>query len=100
MPYRNNADGTKDNRPFNLYAYVLPLKPTKTVSSVALAEPRVRGLAMTLLPSHSTTPDVALSASPSSLSITPESTARSTITGTPLSCFHRNMHLTISDEPQ
>ncbi len=100
MPYRNNSDGTKDNRPFNLYAYFLPLNPTKTVSSVALAEPRVRVLAMTLLPSHSTTPDFALSASPSSLSITPESTARSTITVTPLSGFHRKVHLSVSGVPQ
>ena len=100
MPYRDISDGTKDNRPFNLYAYFLPLNPAKNVSSVTLAEPRAMVLAMTLLPSHSTTPDFALSASPSSLSIIPETTAASTITVTPLNGFRGRLDLDISGVPK
>src|SRR5260370_10396121 len=48
MPYRNNSYSPKHNRPINRYAYFLPLNPTKTVSSVALAEPPRRALALTL----------------------------------------------------
>jgi Pro-kumamolisin, activation domain len=36
MPYRNAANGTKDNRPFALYTYTFSLNNTKTVSSVTL----------------------------------------------------------------
>ncbi|HTW81682.1 MAG TPA: protease pro-enzyme activation domain-containing protein, partial [Terracidiphilus sp.] len=36
MPYRNLADGTKDNRPFNLYAYILALDSHKVVKSLTL----------------------------------------------------------------
>lgn len=49
MPYRNLADGTKDNRPFNLYAYILPLDSRKAVKSLTLPnDPNVVVLAATL----------------------------------------------------
>jgi Pro-kumamolisin, activation domain len=49
MPYRNLADGTKDNRPFNLYAYVFPLDSRKTVRNLTLPnDPNVVVLAATL----------------------------------------------------
>jgi hypothetical protein len=49
MPYRNLADGTKDNRPFNLYAYILSLDSRKAVKSVTLPnDPNVVVLAATL----------------------------------------------------
>jgi hypothetical protein len=99
MPYRDVFDGTKDSRPFNLYAYFLPLNPAKKVSSVTLAEPRAMVLAMTLLPANGIAPDFALSASPSSLSIVPESTATSKITVTRLGGFRRRVHLSVSGVP-
>ena len=34
MPYRNIKNGTRDNRPFNLYQYNLALNNTKTVQSL------------------------------------------------------------------
>lgn len=40
MPYRNSATGTKDARPFNLYAYTLLLHPSKVVSSLTLPNNR------------------------------------------------------------
>lgn len=50
MPYRNFDNGTKDNRTFNLYGYLLPLNPAKTVQSVTLPNnPDVVVLAATLL---------------------------------------------------
>ncbi|HEY1582518.1 MAG TPA: hypothetical protein VGF73_05425, partial [Chthoniobacterales bacterium] len=36
MAYRNSANGTKDARTFNLYAYQLALNPAKTVQSISL----------------------------------------------------------------
>ena len=36
MAYRNSSNGTKDNRPFNLYAYEFVLNPAKTVQSLTL----------------------------------------------------------------
>jgi hypothetical protein len=36
MPYRIGANGTKDNRQFNLYGYTLILNSSKTVKSVTL----------------------------------------------------------------
>lgn len=36
MPYRNSANGTKDERVFNLYEYRLALNKTKTVQSITL----------------------------------------------------------------
>jgi hypothetical protein len=99
MPYRDVFDGTKDARPFNLYAYFLPLNPAKKVSSVTLAEPRAMVLAMTLLPANGAAPDFALSASPSSLSIIPETTASSTVTVTRLGGFRHGVHLSVSGAP-
>jgi len=49
MPYRNLANGTKDNRVFNLYAYIFPLDLGKAVKSVTLPnDPNVIVLAATL----------------------------------------------------
>ncbi|MFC5865276.1 S53 family peptidase [Acidicapsa dinghuensis] len=49
MPYRNLADGTKDNRPFNLYGYVFVLDSHKAVKSFTLPDdPNVVVLAATL----------------------------------------------------
>ncbi|MGB6688706.1 MAG: protease pro-enzyme activation domain-containing protein [Terracidiphilus sp.] len=49
MPYRNLADGTKDNRPFNLYGYTFVLDSHKIVKSVTLPDdPQVVVLAATL----------------------------------------------------
>jgi hypothetical protein len=49
MPYRNLADGAKDNRVFNLYAYIFPLDVRKAVKSVTLPnDPNVVVLAATL----------------------------------------------------
>jgi hypothetical protein len=51
MAYRNFDDGTKDQRTFNLYAYRLVLKSTKTVESITLPNnPSVVVLAATLTP--------------------------------------------------
>ncbi|MGC2636112.1 MAG: S53 family peptidase [Acidobacteriaceae bacterium] len=49
MPYRNLADGTKDNRPFNLYAYIFTLDGRKAVRSFTLPnDPNAVVLAATL----------------------------------------------------
>jgi len=49
MPYRNLADGTKDNRVFNLYAYTFVLDSKKVVKSFALPNnPNVVVLAATV----------------------------------------------------
>jgi hypothetical protein len=51
MAYRNLADGTKDKRTFNLYAYLFPLNRTKVVQSITLPDDaNVVILAATLLP--------------------------------------------------
>jgi subtilase family serine protease len=50
MPYRDFADGSQDNRPFSLYAYVFRLNANKTVKSITLPNnPDVLVLAATLL---------------------------------------------------
>jgi hypothetical protein len=50
MPYRNYADGSKDQRTFNLYAYQFRLNPARRVKSVTLPnDPNVVVLAATLL---------------------------------------------------
>src|SRR5581483_1628338 len=36
MPYRDNSNGTKDSRTFNLYDYSFTLDKTKTVKSISL----------------------------------------------------------------
>jgi hypothetical protein len=49
MAYRNVADGSKDARTFNLYAYSFALDPTKVIQSVTLPyDPDVVVLAATL----------------------------------------------------
>ncbi len=51
MPYRNAANGTSDNRTFNVYSYSLALNPAKTVASITLPNNgNVVVLAMTLTP--------------------------------------------------
>jgi hypothetical protein len=51
MAYRNFDNGTKDERNFNLYAYHIALKATKTVQSITLPNNTdVAVLAATLLP--------------------------------------------------
>ena len=51
MAYRNYEDGTKDNRTFNLYAYLFALNSTKTVKSITLpTNVDVMVLSATLLP--------------------------------------------------
>jgi hypothetical protein len=50
MPYRNFADGSEDQRTFNLYAYQFRLNPARRVKSVTLPNnPYVVVLAATLL---------------------------------------------------
>jgi subtilase family serine protease len=50
MPYRNYADGSEDQRTFNLYAYRFRLNPAKRVKSVTFPNnPYVVVLAATLL---------------------------------------------------
>lgn len=50
MPYRNFADGSQDQRPFSLYAYVFRLNSSKTVKCITLPNnPDVLLLAATLL---------------------------------------------------
>jgi hypothetical protein len=51
MPYRNAANGSKDNRTFALYQYAFNLTNSKTVSSITLpANSNVKVLAMALQP--------------------------------------------------
>ncbi|MGC2475922.1 MAG: hypothetical protein WA485_16400, partial [Candidatus Sulfotelmatobacter sp.] len=51
MAYRNYEDGTKDNRTFNLYAYLFPLNSAKTVQSITLpTNVDVMVLSATVLP--------------------------------------------------
>jgi hypothetical protein len=51
MPYRNFENGTKDQRIFNLYAYLLPLNKTKVVQSITLpTNPDVMVFGATLVP--------------------------------------------------
>jgi hypothetical protein len=51
MPYRNNATGFKDNRPFSLYQYSFSLNNGKTVSSITLpSNTNVKVFAMGLKP--------------------------------------------------
>jgi hypothetical protein len=53
MPYRDEATGGKDNRPFNLYAYTIVLDRTKKVQSLTLPNNRnVVVLAATLTQEH------------------------------------------------
>jgi len=51
MPYRNVSNGTKDNRPFELYQYTFNLTSSKTVTSITLpASSNVKVFAMGLKP--------------------------------------------------
>lgn len=51
MAYRNYEDGTKDNRTFNLYAYLFALNASKTVQNITLpTNADVMVLSATLLP--------------------------------------------------
>ncbi len=51
MPYRNAANGTRDNRKFELYQYTFALNNTKTVSTITLpANNNVKVFAVTLTP--------------------------------------------------
>ena len=49
MPYRDNSNGTKDNRTFYVYGYSFSLDATKTVSSITLPnDANVKLLSVTL----------------------------------------------------
>jgi hypothetical protein len=51
MPYRDAANGSRDNRPFALYQYTFNLNNSKTVSSITLpANSNVKVLAAALQP--------------------------------------------------
>ncbi|MGD0435790.1 MAG: peptidase S53, partial [Bryobacteraceae bacterium] len=51
MPYRNAANGTEDNRPFQLYGYTFNLNNSKTVTSITLpGNKNVKVFAMALKP--------------------------------------------------
>jgi len=51
MAYRVSANGTRDNRPFNLYAYSFALESGRIVSSIVMpSNPNVKVLALTLVP--------------------------------------------------
>jgi len=57
MPYRNFANGSEDQRTFNLYAYPFILNPTRRVKSVTLPnDPYVVVIAATLLSGGLTPP--------------------------------------------
>ena len=50
MPYRNFADGSQDQRTFNLYACAFRLNPFKRIQSLTLPNnPNVVVLASTLI---------------------------------------------------
>lgn len=100
MSYRNVWDGTRDTRPFNLYAYFLSLNSNKTVSSLILPDPRIVVLAATLVPTGSTAPDYFLSASPSSLSLTPGSSEKVSISISRVNGFAGDVALSVSDLPR
>ena len=51
MAYRDESNGTKDNRTYYLYSYSFALNPAKTVSSITLpSNANVSVLAVTLMP--------------------------------------------------
>jgi hypothetical protein len=51
MAYRNQSDGTKDERPFYIYGYTFSLNKTSAVKSLKLPEnANVRIFAVTLVP--------------------------------------------------
>ena len=101
MGYRNNGNGKSTNgHPFKAYAYFFSLDANRVVKSVSLGNPSVVVLAMTLIPhDRSATPDFALSASPRSMSLTPGSSARTTIVVATVNGFSRSVHLSVSPLP-
>ena len=99
MGYRNDADGSRDERPFNLYAYFFPLDPLKTVKHLRVLAPRVRVLALTQLPARISGPDFALSASPRTISAQRGSTVTLAITITPLRGFESAVRLSLGALP-
>jgi hypothetical protein len=101
MDYRNNGKGKSTiGHPFKAYAYFFRLDANKVVKSVSLGNPSVVVLAMTLVPrDRSATPDVALSASPRSLSLTAGSSATTTIAVAPVNGFNRRVPLSVSPLP-
>jgi hypothetical protein len=57
MPYRNQSNGTKDNRTFYLYGYSFTLNQTKTVKSITLPNNgNVIALALTLVNAPASAP--------------------------------------------
>ena len=89
-----------DQRPFNVYAYFLPINATKTVASISLAEPRFDALAFTLIPSSSTAPDFGLTATPSSLELLRRTPAKTTITIDKANGFDHNVDLSVQNLPR
>jgi hypothetical protein len=65
MPYRNYEFPLRDDRPFQLFAYFLPVNSAKTVKSIALPTGDIVAFAFTLLK----TPDFQLSVNPASQTI-------------------------------
>jgi len=99
MGYRDQANGAKDNRTFNLYAYSFTLNSTSTVSSITLPNNNnVVVLALTLGGSTSS-PDFTISASPSSQTVVAGNATSYTATVGPLNGFTGTVSLSASGAP-
>ncbi len=99
MAYRDQGDGTIDERTFNLYGYSFTLVSNKTVKTLTLPNNRsVIAMAVTLT-GAAPPADFSLSASPGSVTVTQGGNGTSTITVNPLNGFTGSVSLSASGLP-
>ena len=99
MAYRDQSNGTTDNRTFNLYGYSFALNGAKTVSSITLPNnANVVVLAMTVTPAG-TAADFSFTATPSSQTVTAGNSTSYTATIGALNGFSGTVTLSASGLP-
>ena len=95
MPYRNYEFPLRDDRPFQLFAYFLPLNSAKTVKSITLPSGDIVALAFTLLK----TPDFQVSVNPASQIIAAGDDTSFTVTVTGSNGFADPVDLSVTGLP-
>jgi hypothetical protein len=99
MPYRDQSNGTKDPRTFNLYGYSFALNPAKTVSTLVFpTNPNVNVLAITLT-SAGASPDFSISATPPTQTVTVGNSTSYTAAITALNGFNGSVTLSATGLP-
>ena len=99
MAYRDDFDGTTDNRAFYLYGYSFVLNPAKTLNGIVLPNNNDVVVVALSLTTSASSPDFSMEAGPASQTVTQGSGTSYTATVTALNSFSGSVSLSASGLP-